>query len=125
MNSLLMEEASLAQTQAEQDTSVFTMLPGHLRFEVFGSLTEESSALIDIQRGVSGDYRIASVETGSPLTVSVFDLSGRRIWNSSSSTGEVLWSRCSSSGSIVPAGVYPIMVEPDDSATFTAKVVVR
>ncbi|MCK5036193.1 MAG: T9SS type A sorting domain-containing protein [Candidatus Sabulitectum sp.] len=98
---------------------------GTSEIEVFGSLSDESSSLIEIQRGVYGGYRIASVEAGSPLAVSVFDLSGRKVWNSTSSAGEVLWNRCSSSGSTVPAGVYLIMVESDDTATFTAKVVVR
>ncbi|MCK5035896.1 MAG: VCBS repeat-containing protein [Candidatus Sabulitectum sp.] len=98
---------------------------GASEIEVIGTTGEGNSALIDIQRGVSGGYRIASVEAGSPLTVSVFDLSGRKVWSSTSSTGEILWNRCSSSGSIVPAGVYLIMVESDNTATFTAKVVVR
>ncbi len=98
---------------------------GASEIEVSGSFGEETSALIDIQRGTSGEYRIAAVEAGSPFAVSVFDLSGRSIWQNTSSTGEILWNRCSSSGGIVPAGIYLIMVESDDMETFTAKVVVR
>ncbi|MCK5133024.1 MAG: VCBS repeat-containing protein [Candidatus Sabulitectum sp.] len=98
---------------------------GATEIEVFGSSPEGNSALIEIQRSTSGGYRIAAVESGSPISVSVFDLSGRNIWRSTSSTGEILWNRCSSSGNTVPTGVYLIMVESDDTATFTAKVIVR
>ena len=98
---------------------------GATEIEVFGSSSEEISALIEIQRSTSGGYRIASVESGSPLSVSVFDLSGRSVWSSTSSTGEILWNRCNSSGNSVPTGVYLIMVESDDTPTYTAKVIVR
>ena len=98
---------------------------GATEIEVLGSLSEAASAPVEILRGASGTYRIISVESGTPLTVSVFDLSGRSVWNSASSTGEVLWNRCNSSGNTVPSGVYLIMVESDDMDTFTSKVIVR
>ena len=81
-------------------------------------------APVEIQRNASDGYRIASLE-GATLTVTVFDLTGRTVWNSTSSSGEVLWNRCSSSGNTVPSGIYLVMVESEDMETFTAKVVVR
>ena len=81
--------------------------------------------MIEIQRGTDNAYQIAAVESGTPITATVFDLSGRSVWNSTSSTGEIMWNRCNSSGSTVPAGVYLIMVESDDMETFTSKVIVR
>lgn len=98
---------------------------GASEIEVIGTDTSENSAMIEIQRSADNGYRIASVESGSPITATIFDLSGRSVWSSTSSTGEILWNRCNSSGNTVPAGVYLIMVESDDMETFTSKVIVR
>ena len=87
---------------------------GATEIEVIGADIERTSALIEIQRSTDNGYRIAAVESGAPITATVFDLSGRSIWNSTSSTGEVLWNRCGSSGNTVPNGVYLIMVESDE-----------
>ena len=98
---------------------------GASEIEVIGTDSSEDSALIEIQRSTDNGYRITAVEEGSPITATIFDLSGRSVWNSTSSTGEILWNRCSSSGNTVPAGVYLIMVESDDMEIFTSKVIVR
>lgn len=97
---------------------------GATEIEVYGEASSATSALVEIRRNESEGYRIASVE-GAILTVTVFDLTGRTVWNSTSSSGEVLWNRCNSSGNTVPSGIYLLMVESEDMDTFTAKVVVR
>jgi hypothetical protein len=98
---------------------------GSTEIEVIGERVEQSSSPIEVQRDVSGGFRIATAESGSPLFVTVFDLAGRSVWRGSSSTGEVLWNRCTSSGNTVPDGVYLVMVQSDDINTYTSKVVVR
>lgn len=90
-----------------------------------GDGSTESSSPIEVQRDASGGFRIASSESSSPISVTVFDLSGRSLWSGSSGNGEVLWNRCFPSGGAVPSGVYLLMVESDDMETFTSKVVVR
>jgi|GEM_PF-4915574 hypothetical protein len=65
-----------------------------------------------------GGHSFCTPETDAGVT-------GRSVWNGSSSTGEVLWNQCSSSGSAVPNGVYLIMVESENLDTYTSKVVVR
>ncbi|MCK5787226.1 MAG: VCBS repeat-containing protein [Candidatus Sabulitectum sp.] len=98
---------------------------GATEIEVLGCYDEETSALVEVRRSNSEGYRIVAAEEGSPITATVFDLSGRSVWRGSSSTGEILWNRSNSSGNTVPSGIYLIMVESDDMETFTAKVVVR
>ncbi len=98
---------------------------GTAEVEVYGERVTVTSAAVDIQRSLDNGYRIAAVESGTPITATVFDLSGRSIWSNTSSTGEVMWNSCNSSGNTVPNGVYLIMVESDDIETFTSKVIVR
>jgi hypothetical protein len=97
---------------------------GATEIEVYGETSSATSALVEIQRNASEGYRITAV-AGSYLTVTVFDLSGRTVWNSTSSSGEILWNRCTSSGNTVPSGIYLLMVESEDMETYTAKVIVR
>lgn len=98
---------------------------GTTEIEVYGETVDMTCAAVDIQRSSDNGYRITAVESGTPITATVFDLSGRSIWRNTSSTGEVMWNSCNSSGNTVPNGVYLIMVESDDIETFTSKVVVR
>jgi len=88
-----------------------------------GERASANSSPVEIRRDGSGCFSIVS--SGSSLSVTVFDLAGRSVWSGTSSTGEVLWNRCNSSGNTVPSGVYLIMVESDDIDTYTTKVVVR
>jgi hypothetical protein len=96
---------------------------GSTEIDVIGERAGTNSSPVEIRRDGSGCFSIAS--SGSPLSVTVFDLAGRSVWSGASSTGEVLWNRCNSSGNTVPSGVYLIMVESDDIDTYTSKVVVR
>ncbi|MCK5787143.1 MAG: T9SS type A sorting domain-containing protein, partial [Candidatus Sabulitectum sp.] len=98
---------------------------GATEIEVLGLSYQETSTQVEVRRSNSEGYRIVAIEEGSPITATVFDLSGRSVWRGSSSTGEILWNRSNSSGNSVPSGVYLIMVESDDMETVTAKVVVR
>jgi hypothetical protein len=97
---------------------------GATEIEVYGETSSATSAPVEILRSASEGYRITA-GAGSFLTVTVFDLTGRTVWNSTSFSGEILWNRCSSSGNSVPNGVYLIMVESEDMETYTAKVIVR
>ena len=96
---------------------------GSTEIEVTGERAGANSLPVEITRDGSGCFSIAS--SASSLSVTVFDLAGRSVWSGTSSTGEVLWNRCNSSGNTVPSGVYLIMVESDDVDTYTSKVVVR
>ncbi len=98
---------------------------GATEIEVIGYMSEEVYAPVEIQKVDSDTYRILAPEGGSPLMVTVYDLTGRTVWSSTSSTGEILWNRCNSTGKNVPYGIYLLMVESDDMEPFTSKVIVR
>lgn len=98
---------------------------GASEIEVMGTSVEGASIPIQIVREEQGFFRIASAEEGTPMTVSVFDLAGRRVWDGNSSSGEVLWNRRTSSGTPVPTGVYLLLIETDGLDPVTSRVVVR
>ncbi len=98
---------------------------GATEIEVYGTTSAPSASPIGLQRSSSDGYRIIVAEEGSPITATIFDLSGRNVWQNTSSSGEVFWNRCDSAGNTVPNGVYLIMVESDDIETFTSKIVIR
>ncbi len=72
-----------------------------------------------------GFFRIAPAEEGVPMTVSVFDLAGRMVWNGASSSGDVLWNKCTTTGTPVPTGLYLLLIESDGLDPVTSKIVVR
>lgn len=97
---------------------------GATEIEVYGSSdAETSSALIDVVRNDSGAFTAQSVN-GEELTLQVFDLMGRTIWQGTSAD-QVSWPSVNSSGNRVPSGVYLLRVESESMETLTAKVVVR
>lgn len=98
---------------------------GASEIEVMGTPVEGASIPIEIVREEQGFFRITSAEEGTPMTVSVFDLAGRRVWDGASSSGEVLWNRRTSSGTPVPTGVYLLLIETDGLEPVTSRVVVR
>jgi hypothetical protein len=98
---------------------------GASEIEVMGTPVEGASIPIEIVREEQGFFRIASAEEGTPMTVSVFDLAGRRVWDGTSSSGEVLWNRRTSTGTPVPTGVYLLLIETDGLDPVTSRIVVR
>lgn len=97
---------------------------GSSEIEVYGASTaEHSSALIEVVRSDSGAITLESV-SGEELTLQVYDLMGRSVWQGTS-VDQISWPTVNSSGNPVPAGVYLLRVESDSRETFTAKVVVR
>ena len=97
---------------------------GATEIEVCGtSDAENSSALIDVVRNNSGAFTAQSV-TGEELTLQVFDLMGRTIWQGTS-IDQVSWPSVNSSGNRVPSGVYLLRVESESMETLTTKVIVR
>lgn len=98
---------------------------GASEIEVMGTPVEGASIPIEIVREEQGFFMIASAEEGTPMTVSVFDLAGRRVWDGTSSSGEVLWNRRTSTGTPVPTGVYLLLIETDGLDPVTSRIVVR
>ncbi|MEA3266479.1 MAG: T9SS type A sorting domain-containing protein, partial [Candidatus Fermentibacteria bacterium] len=97
---------------------------GATEIEIYGTSDAESSSdLINIVRNDSGAFTAQS-PTGEELSLQVFDLIGRTIWEGTS-FDQVSWPSVNSSGSRVPAGVYLLRVESQSLETLTTKVVIR
>ncbi|PIE52421.1 hypothetical protein CSA37_06445 [Candidatus Fermentibacteria bacterium] len=97
---------------------------GASEIEVYGSSSDDiSSALIDIVRTDSGSFTAESV-SGEELTMQVYDLTGRAVWEGKS-VSSVTWPSVNSSGNQVPAGVYLLRVETEDGESITSKAVIR
>ena len=98
---------------------------GASEIEVMGTPVTFDSIPVEIAREEQDFFRIAPVEEGVPMTVSIFDLSGRIVWNGASSSGDVLWNKCTTTGMPVPTGVYLLLIESDGLDPVTSKIVVR
>ncbi|PIE51107.1 hypothetical protein CSA37_13175, partial [Candidatus Fermentibacteria bacterium] len=98
---------------------------GKTEVEILGETILRTTAPVELTGSDSDGFRIASAEGAQALNVTVFDLSGRSVWNGSSVNGEIIWNSENSSGSRVPSGIYLLLIEAEDSEPVTAKVIVR
>ncbi len=103
------------------------MASGHLQnnCSILGETISTHTAPVELTGSDSDGFRIVSAEVAQALNVTVFDLSGRSVWNGSFGNGEIIWNSENSSESRVPSGIYLLLIEAEDSEPVTAKVIVR